>query len=54
MSRRKSKDDKKAERNQRKLERKQNIRKNLDRVIIACEGSVTEKNYFQSLFSELI
>ena len=54
MSRRKSKDDKKAERNQRKLERKKNIRRELDRVIIACEGSVTEKNYFKSIFSELI
>jgi len=54
MSRRESKEDKKAERNQRKLERKKNIRKDLDRVIIACEGSVTERNYFQSIFLELI
>jgi hypothetical protein len=54
MSRRKSKEDNKAERNQRKLDRKKNIRKDLDRVIIACEGSVTERNYFKSIFSELI
>ena len=54
MSRRESKEDKKLERNQRKLERKKGIRKELDRVIIACEGSVTEKNYFQSIFLELI
>jgi len=54
MSRRKSKEDNKAERHQRKLDRKKNIRKDLDRVIIACEGSVTERNYFKSIFSELI
>ncbi len=41
MSRRQSKEDKKLERNRRKDERKKGIKKELDRVIIACEGSVT-------------
>ena len=54
MSRRKSKEDNKAEWNQRKLDRKKNIRKELIKVIIACEGTVTEKNYFESIFSRLI
>jgi len=54
MSRRKSKEDKKTQRNQTKLDRKQGIKKELARVIIACEGLVTEKNYFQSIFLELI
>ena len=54
MSRRQSKEDKKLERNRRKDERKKGIKKELDRVIIACEGSVTEKQYFQSIFDELV
>ena len=53
MSRRESKENKKAERNRRKLDRKKSIRKELVRVIIACEGTVTERNYFDSIFSEL-
>lgn len=54
MSRRKSKEDKKLERNKRKDNRKRDIKKELDRVIIACEGSVTERNYFQAIFNHLI
>jgi len=54
MSRRESKDDKKAKRQKSKSDRKVNIRTELQRVIIACEGSVTEKNYFESIFNELI
>ena len=53
MSRRKDSDTKKLERKQKKLDRKKNIRKELARVIIACEGLVTERNYFDSIFSEL-
>jgi hypothetical protein len=54
MSRRQSKEDKKLERNKRKDDRKKGIKKELDRVIIACEGSVTERNYFQAIFNNLI
>jgi len=54
MSRRQSKEDKKLERNRRKDERKKGIKKELDRVIIACEGSKTERNYFQAIFNHLI
>ena len=54
MSRRQSKEDKKLERNRRKDDRKKGIKKELDRVIIACEGSVTEKQYFQAIFDELV
>jgi len=54
MSRRQSKEDKKLERNKRKDDRKTGIRKELDRVIIACEGTVTEKQYFQSIFDDLV
>jgi hypothetical protein len=53
MSRRESKENKKAERNRRKLDRNKSTRKELVRVIIACEGTVTERNYFDSIFSEL-
>lgn len=54
MSRRQSKEDKKFERNKRKDNRKKEIKKELDRVIIACEGTVTEKQYFQAIFDELV
>lgn len=54
MSRRQSKEDKKSERLQRKDRRKSAIKQELDRVIIACEGTVTEKQYFQSIFDELV
>ncbi len=54
MSRRQCKEDTKLERNKRKDDRKKGIKKELDRVIIACEGSVTEKQYFQSIFDELV
>lgn len=54
MSRRESKDDKKAQRQKRKDDRKVNVKKELQRVILACEGSVTEKNYFQAIFNKLI
>ena len=54
MSRRQSKEDKKFERNKRKDDRKKGVKKELDRVIIACEGTVTEKQYFQSIFDDLV
>ncbi len=54
MSRRESKEDRKQQRQQRKDNRKQNITNELQRIILACEGSVTEKNYFQAIFDDLI
>ncbi len=54
MSRRESKEDKKKQRQQKKIDRIQNTQEELQRVILACEGSVTEKNYFQSIFDNLI
>jgi len=54
MSRRESKEDRKAQRQQRRLDRKADIKKELQRIILACEGTVTEKNYFQAIFDELI
>ena len=54
MSRRVSKDKKKIERNIRKEERKKNLKDELVRVILACEGRVTESNYFRSIFRDLI
>jgi len=56
MSRRdnQAKDERKKARSLNKLARKQKIQNELQRVIIACEGTVTEKLYFQDLFDELI
>lgn len=54
MSRKQSKEEKKAERVKKRDDRTQGIRKELNRVIIACEGSKTEKNYFQAFFNRLI
>ena len=54
MSRRVSKDTKKRDRNIRREERKKNLKNELVRVILACEGTVTESNYFRSIFRELI
>ncbi len=56
MSRRDNiaKEQRKQTQKAKKLERKQKNREELKRVIIACEGEVTEKNYFQDFFYELI
>lgn len=56
MSRRtkSTKEEKKQARHAKKEARKQDNREDFERVIIACEGTVTEKNYFQSIFNELI
>ncbi len=56
MSRRDNiaKEQRKQVQKQKKLARKQTNREELKRVIIACEGEVTEKNYFQDFFDELI
>ncbi|MEA2099516.1 MAG: hypothetical protein U9P72_05225 [Campylobacterota bacterium] len=54
MSRRESKEDKKAQRQKKKEDRKVAVKNELQRVILACEGSVTEKNYFQVIFNDLI
>jgi hypothetical protein len=54
MSRRVSKEKKKIDRNTRREERKKNLKNELVRVILACEGTVTESNYFRSIFRELI
>lgn len=37
-----------------KLERKQKVKNELVRVVLACEGTVTERNYFQKIFDALI
>jgi hypothetical protein len=56
MSRRtkKSKEELKTERTVKKDKRKNGVRKELDRVIIACEGRKTERNYFRAIFNNLI
>ncbi len=56
MSRRDNdaKDERKDKRAQKKIDRQQNTRTILQRVIISCEGEVTEVNYFQAIFDELI
>lgn len=56
MSRRDNiaKEQRKKAQKAKKLERKQKIREELKRIIIACEGEVTEQNYFQDFFNELI
>jgi hypothetical protein len=54
MSRRKSKEDKKVERIKKKDDRKLGIKKELNRVIIACQGTKTEVHYFKAFFHALI
>jgi len=54
VSRKRNKEEKKQDRMQKKDDRKRGIKKELNRVIIACEGIKTEKNYFEAIFSELI
>ncbi len=49
-----AKEDRKRAKANAKLERKQKNKVELVRVILACEGSVTERNYFQSIFDDLI
>ena len=49
-----AKNARKLKRLKKKTDRKQNNRVILQRVIIACEGTVTEVNYFQNIFHELI
>lgn len=54
MSRKQSKEEKKVDRNQRKDNRRLGIKKELNRVIIACEGTKTEVCYFEAFFHDLI
>jgi len=49
-----SKEARKQARAEKKQARKEDTRKELERIILACEGSVTEKNYFESIFRELM
>lgn len=49
-----SKEERKQARAEKKLERKEKIKEELERIILACEGTVTEKNYFESIFKELM
>lgn len=56
MSRRDNiaKEQRKQAQQSKKLARKQKNREELERVIIACEGEVTEVTYFKDFFDELI
>ena len=49
-----SKEERKQARAEKKLERREKIKEELERIILACEGTVTEKNYFESIFKELM
>ncbi len=49
-----SKDERKQARAEKKLERREKTKEELERIILACEGTVTEKNYFESIFKELM
>ena len=49
-----SKEERKQARAEKKIERKEKTKKELERIILACEGAVTEKNYFESIFKELM
>ena len=54
MSRKKSKEDKKTDRTKKRDDRKLGIKRELNRVIIACEGTKTEVSYFEAFFHALI
>jgi hypothetical protein len=49
-----AKEGRKKAKTLKKLERKQKTKNELIRVILACEGVVTERNYFQKIFDTLI
>jgi hypothetical protein len=49
-----SKEERKQARAEKKIERKEKTKKELERIILACEGTVTEKDYFESIFKELM
>ena len=49
-----AKEDRKKAKQKKKEDRKKDIKNEFERVILACEGKVTEKNYFQSIFDNLI